>query len=761
MAAAHPEATCLALPVTDQGEEYAYPERVRFQIAERDIRSYERAAEYINLLNVDAVCLQHEFGIFGGNDGRHILSLLKKLQMPVVTTLHTVLEDPSSSIFETMEDLVELSDRVVIMTERGRRILRDTYGVDEEQIALIPHGIPDVPFGNPDVLKPKCGVDGRFMLLTFGLISPNKGIEHVIRALPSIIAEYPQVVYCVLGNTHPSLLRREGESYRMELERLAESLDVSDHVILHNRFIPIHELEECIGAADIYMTPYLNPAQITSGTLSYAFGTGNAVISTPYWHAQELLADGAGILVPFADPDAISMAVKRLISDPDELHAMQHAAYAAGREMIWSEVARKYYDIFEETRREHAGVLTKSPSFRPAGARPTRLPDFKLDHIERMTDTIGIWQHARHTLPVYEEGYCTDDNARALLAVTLLGQVSRAPAERLDRLATSYLAFLNYAFDADKGRFRNFMGFDRSWNEAVGSTDSHGRALWALGTCMERMENPELDAVAAQLFMQALPAARDFEFPRSWAFTLFGTTAYLHHFPGDLYVEHLQKELLHRLMHMMEENRRDDWPWCEDILTYDNASLPKALLLGGEASGNEAAVSLGLESLKWLMAVQTGVSRCFSPIGSNGWFPRGQKRQWFDQQPIEAQSSVSACLEAYRLTGDEEWYREAQRAFDWFLGRNDLGIAVYDSTAGGCRDALHMDRVNQNQGAESTLAFTMALAEMRLAHHEERPARMPTGEDESWRSETEIQDSLPSLVPEEHQEETRHVRDKG
>jgi glycosyltransferase involved in cell wall biosynthesis len=707
-----PETECFIVPVNDRAGGYEYPAEVRFEIEEQDLDSYLRAADYLNFSNTDVVCLQHEFGIFGGPCGSHILGFLRDLRMPVVTTFHTVLMQPNNDQRRTIEQICDLSARAVVMTERARRFLNEIYHVPDEKIDLIAHGIPDMPFVDPNFFKDQFGVAGKQVLLTFGLLSPNKGVEHMLRALPAVLAEFPELVYIVLGATHPNLIRTEGESYRMSLERLARDLGVARNVSFYNRFVELDALTEFIGAADIYITPYLNPAQITSGTLSYAFGCGKVVVSTPYWHAEELLAEGRGVLVPFADSGALAREIIGLLKDEPRRHTMRKKAYLLGREMVWSHSAHAYMGVFHHARRERAGAPFRTFAVRTLGDQPADLPAWRFDHLRRMTDSTGLIQHAVYTLPNYAEGYCTDDNARALLLTVRLGEMGLQ--EEVAGLETTYAAFLNYAFDRASGRFVNFMGYDRRWLEEVGSDDSHGRALWTLGSTVGRSSHRDLQFWAAQLFDLALPAILDTPEPRSWTFALLGLHEYFRRLSGDRRASQMRDALMARLLELYEETASDDWPWFQNILTYDNARLPQALIQVGRASGNEQAVDVGLTSLRWLVEVQTAQQGHFRPIGSQGFYRRGEQPAQFDQQPVEAWATVSACLAAYRATEDAFWLQHARAAFEWFLGRNDLGLSLYDPATGGCRDGLHSDRTNENQGAESTLSFLLALAEMKL-----------------------------------------------
>jgi glycosyltransferase involved in cell wall biosynthesis len=716
VAGAHPQSQCFSVSVNDIQGGYEYPEAVRFEIEEQDLSSYLRAADFLNISNVDVVCLQHEFGIFGGLAGGHILALLRELRMPVVTTLHTILREPKADQRRVMRDLVALSTRLVVMADRGRQMLQEIYKAPPAKIDLIPHGIPDVGFVDPTDFKEQFGVEGRVVLLTFGLLSPNKGIEHVLNALPHILAEFPDVVYIVLGATHPNELREHGEAYRLSLEILAKKNKLEKNVIFYNRFVDLENLQEFIGATDFYITPYLNEAQITSGTLAYTFGAGKVVVSTPYWHAAELLADDRGVLVPFGDAQAIAREVIGLLRDDTRRHAIRKNAYKLGRTMVWSNVARLYMRSFELSRIEGAARSRKSLATKMLDQKPRELPELKLSHLSRMTDSTGIFQHAIFSIPNFSEGYCTDDNARAFILAVLLSELGEEP-ERVRTLATTYAAFLHHSFDLKTRRFHNHLSFDRRWLDEQGSEDCHGRALWALGVGVGRSPYRSFQIMAGQLFTLALPALTEFTSPRAWAFGLIGIHEYLRRLSGDSLASQIRETLTSRLIELFERTAQRDWCWFQEDLTYDNAKLPHALILSGRATGQPAVFERGLQALRWLTELQISEKGHFRSIGSNGFYSRGGMRANFDQQPIEAQAMVSACLEAYSATSDFSWYEQAQRAFDWFIGWNDLGLELYSPKTGGCRDGLHVDRVNRNQGAESTLAFLLSLAEMRLAQN--------------------------------------------
>jgi len=714
-----PDAQCIVGAVNDHQHNYVYPPEVRFEFHERDLDSYRRAADFLNINNIDVLCLQHEFGIYGGAAGSHILALLRDAKMPVITTLHTVLQQPDDAQRQVMLELIERSQRLVVMAQKGVDILREVYQTPDQQIELIPHGIPDIPFIDPNFHKDQFGVLGRTVLLTFGLLSPAKGIEYVIDALPRIRETHPKIIYVVLGATHPNLLAREGENYRLQLERRAEALGIKEHVIFYNRYVNNQELNEFISAADIYLTPYLNEEQITSGTLAYCFGAGKAVVSTPYWHAQELLAEGHGTLVPFRDSEAISAAVLELLDDDVKLQSMRKRAYLLGREMIWPTVAERYVETFKQARANRINEPRKAFGDLTLDQKPYQLPPFKLDHLFRMTDSTGMFQHAIYTVPNFHEGYCTDDNARALLLTVLLDEIGQTGrSKEIERAASSYLAFLFHAFKHDTGRFRNFMSFDRKWLEETGSEDSHARAVWALGATLWRSQNKGHRKLSNQLFDLALPAIEGFTSPRAWAFGLIGIHEYFRRFEGDLEVSRIRAVLTEKLLVLWRRTNAPDWPWLEDIVCYDNMRITHALILSGCWMPNQEALEAGLNGLRWLIELQTAPQGHFRPIGSNGFLRRGQSpAAQFDQQPLEACAMISASLEAFRVTKDPFFSHAAQLAFEWFLVRNDLDLPLYDPITGGCHDALHQDRINENQGAESCLSFYLSLAEMRLSQN--------------------------------------------
>jgi len=711
---------CPVVAMNDGTRRYDYPPEVRFQIADGDLGGYRAAADFLNDSAIDALIVQHEFGIYGGPAGRHLTTLLEAVESPILTTLHTILATPDEAQRAVMDDVLRLSARIVTMSEHGATLLRALYGASPSIIDVIPHGIPLVPVD--PAAKERVGVAGRRVILTFGLLSPDKGIEHAIGALPAIAARFPNVIYLVVGATHPHVLARDGERYREGLVQHAERLGVTAHVRFVDRFVSQPELVQTLSAADIYVTPYLNPEQITSGTLAYAVGAGKAVISTPYRYARELLAEGHGVLVPWRSAEGVARAVIDLFGDPARYAAMSARATERGRTMLWPRVARGYFSALAAAIRPDAAA-ERTPRPYPLGR--DALPEVDLSHLRVLTDSVGVLQHAVLAIPRREEGYTLDDNARGLLLTTALHSRAFSDEPLRARLEATYLGFTRWAFDGQSGRFHNFMSYGREWLEPVGSEDSHGRALWSLGSLVGASGSPHLRCDAEELFRAALPATDRFTSPRAWAFTVLGIDAALTRHPRDRRLGEALSRTSGRLFDLFRRGSAPDWPWCEPEVTYANATLPQALLAAGTRQRDDRMIATGLRALGWLLDLQRSAAGHFAPIGSNGFYRRGGVMAAFDQQPIEAGATVAACLQAHRATGDAAWLRHARRTFGWFLGQNVLGAPVFDASTGGCRDALHADRLNENQGSESTLAFLQALSDLRAAEQTHRIAIDP------------------------------------
>ena len=698
--------------MNDGGRTYDYPPVVRFQINDDVIADYIDAAIFLNAGRYDVVSLQHEFGIFGGEAGVYIMELLSRLTMPIVTTFHSILSEPSIDQRNVMSQIVDVSSKIVTMADKGREVLERVYRVPAEKIEVIPHGIPDFPFVEPDKAKAKLGFGGRPVILTFGLLSPNKGIEVMIDAMPTILKSRPNAVYVVLGATHPNLVRRQGEAYRESLVARARELGIEDHVIFFDQFVDRETLLGFISMCDVYVTAYLNEAQMTSGTLAYSFGLGKAVVSTPYWHARELLADGRGVLVPFGDAATIGKEIAALLTDDVRRQAMRVRAYASSRSMTWERIGKRYLATFDNARRGSGlKIIARRDHIAPSreGHAP---PEVVLGHFLSMCDDTGLLQHARHSVPDRSHGYCIDDNARALILACALNE----PGERrMSEVLTARLAaFVQHAWNPETRRFRNFMSFDRVWLEDSGSEDSHGRALWALGECAQSDASPSRQSWAAELFVQSLPSAESFSSPRAWAFTLLGLDAYCAVAAEDTFAAQMKSLLADRLMAVLAAVETPDWIWFEEGLAYDNARLPQALIVSGVSTGNAAYLAAGLRALHWLASLQVAPAGHFRPIGTDSFGDKRALPRAFDQQPLEATATISACLAAWRAEGTEEWLVVASRVFAWFLGSNDLSLSLVDPESGSCCDGLHADRRNENKGGESAVSYLLGLCDIRL-----------------------------------------------
>lgn len=688
---------------------YDYPSRVKFRIRENVQSDYFWAADFLNANQINIAILQHEYGIFGGEDGSYILHLIKSLQMPVLTNLHTVLENPTEGQKLIMRELVKYSDRLLVMSHKAVDLLIKAYGVDEDMIAFIPHGIPDVPFEDPGLYNDLFGVKDKEVILTFGLLNPGKGIENMIKAMPAIVEKNPDVVYIILGQTHPSIREIEGDSYRHGLQQLVNSLGLGEYIFFHNYFLKLETLVQYLQTSIVYAIPYLRKEQITSGTLAYALGAGTAVVSTPFWFAEELLAENRGRLVPFNDIQALAGEINNLLENKEERNAIRFKAYQYGRSMIWKEVARKHLNLIAEIK-ERKSLPKPWEKARKRYKILDELPEINLFHLKTLTDDTGIIQHAKFTVPNLHHGYCVDDNARALIVACIYRSLHKD--KTIIPLLRRYLAFLYYAFNPENGRFRNFMSYDRRWLEIEGSEDSHGRALLGLGIAVNYVYNDATRNMAMLLFLDALRVVENFPSPRAWAFTIIGLQAYLRIYSGDTYARNLRTILAEKLFLLFKAKSSDDWLWCEDSLTYINAKLPHALILAGQWIPNREMFDMGIRSLEWLLKIQTAPEGHLSIIGNDGWYERKGQKAGFDQQPIEAMGLIEACLDTYIATKDKKWLQESERCLGWFLGRNDLQVKIYDFGTGGCHDGLESNGVNANQGAESTLAWLISLLRM-------------------------------------------------
>ena len=682
----------------DHPGRYDYPPEVTAAIAQDERLAYVAAARVIEASGAQALWLQHEYGIFGGPAGEHIFALLDRVSVPLIVTLHTVLEQPSADERRVMDGLLRRAARVIVMAERGREILKRVYGTGGGKVVMIPHGVPDRPFVDPAEFKPKFGWDARKIVLTFGLLAPNKGIETMIDALPAIVAAEPDTLYVVLGATHPNLVAHEGEAYRDRLKALAAERGVLDHIAFVDAFVEHHELLDYLQAADIYVTPYTNPAQITSGTLSYAVGVGKAVVSTPYVHATEILADGHGVIVQFNDSAGFAREITALLASPANCRALSARAYARGRTMLWSVLA-------EAAMAEIKAMVAARPArLASKGAEPAALaPDFAA--VERMSDSTGMLQHSIYSIPDRRHGYCIDDNARALMLVARMEGLDEIQREKW---MTIYASFIQYAWNPEARRFRNFMNFDRTWCEDFGSEDSNGRTLWALGTMMRHSLPAKFRDWASAMFDTTAPLALELGSPRAQAFAMLGAAEVLAIRPGHRVAKSILERFGDDHLTLLETARRPEWSWFEIVLAYDNARLPEAMIRAGLALGRAELIRAGIDTLDWIIKQQTSPEGRFRAVGTESFGRPYADPLPFDQQPLEAQATVEACVAAFDATGDRRWVEEAHRAYRWFLGWNDLDLALATANDGGCFDGLTPDGLNRNQGAESILALQLA-----------------------------------------------------
>lgn len=681
---------------------------VVFTIAQDEEAAYAEAAERMDASGADILCVQHEYGIFGGRSGDKLLGLVDRVSAPLVVTLHTVLEAPNEDQRRVLGALAARASALIVMAEKGREILARVHPEAADKIVVIPHGIPDRPLVEPVVMKPKFGWEGRPVILTFGLLSPNKGLETMIRAMPAIVRTHSKALYVILGATHPHLVRREGEAYREKLQLLAGELGVSANVQFIDGFVETPALLETLSASDVYATPYLNEAQITSGTLSYAVGLGKPVVSTPYWHAAELLADGVGVLCPFGDADCFAREIAALLSDSAKRDGVRKLAWGRGRAMVWPKLAEGYMRVFAAARTVENG---------PAPAPHIAGISLDLEALERMADDVGIVQHAIHRVPDRHHGYCVDDNARAL---QLMHRVGGEQADRAAALAWRFAAFVQHAWNPDKGRFRNFMRYERSWCEEVGSDDSNGRALLGLAITAVEGKHPDLRAWGLKLFEQAAEPLLDLQGLRARALGVVAGDVLLAAHPGHRVASRLVEAGADALAEQLPKVSRPEWRWFETALAYDNARLPEACLRAGLRLGRADLIANGLDTLDWLASVQTGDGGCFRAVGTESIARDYAPAAVFDQQALEALATMEAAEIAFVATGDRRWIEESERAHAWYGGRNDLGVPLATED-GGCFDGLVRGGVNRNMGAESILSWLLAQAALARIRSRAKP----------------------------------------
>ena len=689
----------LAVAMNNIPEGYDYPPRVKFEIRQGHYRDYSVAAGYINHSDVQCVCVQHEYGIFGGDDGVFVLHLMSRLNLPVVVTLHTVLKSPSPNQRKIIEQIGRTCSALVVMSEKAVDFLKMIYSVPAEKIHLIHHGIPEVPFTEGEARKANFRLEGRPVLMTFGLLNPNKGIEVSLKAIARLVEKWPDLAYIVLGATHPELKKQRGEEYRIQLERQIESLGLAENVLFHNRFVDLETLISYLAATDIYLTPYWDEAQIVSGSLAYAMGSGNALVSTPYWYAEEMLADSRGFLFPFGDDQKLHEILDTLLSDKDLLEKTKKASYEFSRRMIWNHVAGEYMELFDQVVTEYKREVSPIPHLHTVA-----IPNLRLDHLVRLTDGTGMFEHARFVIPKRDEGYCLDDNARALIVTARAYHLTGELLAR--KLTSTYMGFVQHCQRED-GLFHNRLSYERKTTDDVGSDDSIGRAIWALGYLVRRPPLHGHRSTANDCFCRAIPHIPKLSL-RGRAYALLGLYAYLKYHDGNENARRILLDTASWIVDQYRANKYEGWHWFEDTLAYDNAMIPFALLRSYRITGEEPFLTVGMESLAFLERI------CFSsgylrPVGNQGWYPKGGEAAQYDQQPLEATAFMLAYKEAFRCSGDETHLKQMKRSFGWFLGDNDLGMSLYDYESAGCSDGLHKENISLNQGAESTLSFLLAL----------------------------------------------------
>ncbi|MHC8949787.1 glycosyltransferase family 4 protein [Sphingobacterium hungaricum] len=684
--------------LTDEDGQYDYPEQVKMQINVQNHDSYLKVADYINNNDYDICILQHEYGIFGGNSGVFILSLIHNLNIPLVSILHTILEKPSADEKAILIAIAQRSSKLIVMNSDASSILEAVYHIPKSKLTYIPHGVPTFPKTQLEAKK-IIGYEDKKIILTFGFIGRSKGIEVAIKALPEVVKNFPDVVYLVVGKTHPNILKSVGEEYRESLVQLIADLGVQEHVKFVNEFLDDDKLSSYLSACDVYITPYISEAQITSGTLSFAIGAGAAVLSTPYLHAKDLLANGRGILFPFNDSEVLAKELNGLFADPAKLSAYRKKSHDFGRHLSWSNLVDAYIDLFKKTTAsQYNGHANKDM----IGLED--LPKFDLSHIKRLTNNVGIIQHATYSIPNYKEGYCLDDNARALLLV--LASYKDFRDEDSINLISTYLSYMNYV-QLDDGRFRNFLSFDNRFLDQEGSDDSFGRAIWSLGYLFKRAPYISYYQIGKEMFFKAIPQFSKLTSIRAIAYTILGITHYLEHQPNDERMLQELRQLIDFMLREYKAHQSESWQWYERIVSYDNAILPLAMLRSYTYLKDEELKDVGLKTLDFLDEILF-TNGYLSAIGNQGWYSEGKKAAKFGQQPIEVTSVVSLYNEVYKLTGKVEYLEKCVHAFQWFSGANDLKLTLFDSETKGCCDGLETHGINRNQGAESTVCFWLS-----------------------------------------------------
>ncbi len=688
----NPRTQAEIIAINDNGSSlYNYGEEVKHQINQTDIEDYINVAKKINEDDeISVVNLQHEFGLFGGEYGEYIIPFLESLKKPVVATFHSVLPNPEKKQKNVVRAIAERTKGIIVMADSAIDILNKDYGIDRKKIHKIHHGVPDIkPVPNKEKMKEELRLGGKFVLATFGLLSKGKGIEYAIKALPEIVKEHPEVIYLVIGETHPQVRKNEGERYRNSLLKMVQKLGLKKNVKFYNKYLTLDEIIKYLQIADIYITPSLDPNQIVSGTLAYAVSSGTPIIATKYAHAKELITENRGVLVDFKNHKQIEKALNYLINNKRLMEEMGENSYKYGRNMVWNKVASDHMNVFRK--------ITENIDMHYP------IPEIKLNHLKKMTDTTGIIQHSKHSVPDRDTGYTLDDNARALIVAVKYHDLFKD--KTLLNLITIYTAFIKHCLK-ENGNFHTTMNYNHDFVDEPESEDSYGRAIWACGVLINSSVYENIVSNAKFTMDNALKIFDKIESPRAIAFTILGVYEYYKRFDNEDLKEKIKK-LADKLVKLYENEGSKDWKWFEPYLTYSNGVLPECLFYAYDIIKDEKYLDIAAESLGFLKEI-TIVNKKVVLIGHDGWYRKNGKRAIYDQQPIDAGSLVRAFLAAYKITKSKAYYDNAILSFEWFLGRNSLNRRIYDDITGGSFDGLNPKEINLNQGAESTISYIMA-----------------------------------------------------
>ncbi len=685
------------IAMNDANNHYDYPDIVKRIISENDKQSYLKAANYINESGATVCVLQHEYGIFGGNSGILVLGLIKALKIPLVSTFHTVLEHPDYHQREVLKSIARYSSRIVVMCSKAKRMLKNVFDVEPKKINIIEHGVPDFE----ELIKEKPvrpqKWKGKKIIITFGLLNRNKGIETVIRALPEVVKKHPEVLYVVLGKTHPNVVKQHGEEYRENLKRITKQLNVETHVEFLDQFVSEKDLAVILSLADIYITPYLNKEQITSGTLSYALGAGLAVVSTPYWHAEEILANDNGRFFDFHDCQGLARVLNDLLDDEAAIKDLQEKSKQNSSHNRWPVVGVQYHDLLINVTKNAIQYLQEIKS-------TPEIPSFSFKAVERLTTQTGILQHAQGVVPYYKEGYSLDDNARAVLVSQMAN--SRFHNEKYQDFLIKYLAFLLLMHRED-GTVNNMLSYYNQIIDAKLSEDTYGRTVWALGYVVKATNNDSVFRVAHELFHSLIQNTSHLNHSRGLANTILGLYHYIRKFPDQIDQISNLTMLADKLCEHYEAHSISRWNWFDAEVTYDNGLLPAALYFAFQITHNKRYLDIANKASGFIEDI------CFSNnhlslVGNKTWESDSKDKSNVGQQPLDAAAMVLMYDARYKTLNDSHSVEYLKKSFFWFFGENDLNIPLYDVRNKGVYDGLEEFEVNLNQGAESNITYLMA-----------------------------------------------------